>query len=179
MRESCVVAVDIGDGRRRQEAQGSKITEDVDDSVEEAELPALQVEVVNLIAESDNDYGAVQRKADWEARAAREATAMKTDAKVKGEGGELKRAGLARDEVFERELMLLALEGMQLARGSFHQFDEFKCAARELYERERLEPWSVDVGRIELCNDETLLEYLVAFVWTLVGQAAGGMGCCR
>ncbi|RHY91165.1 hypothetical protein DYB35_003596, partial [Aphanomyces astaci] len=52
--------------------------------------------------------------------------------------------------------MLLAMECMQLARVSFHRFDEFKGAMRELHERERLERWTVDVGRIELCNDETL-----------------------
>ncbi|RHZ35118.1 hypothetical protein DYB37_013863, partial [Aphanomyces astaci] len=52
--------------------------------------------------------------------------------------------------------MLLAMECMQLARVSFHRFDEFKAAMRELHERERLERWTVDVGRIELCNDETL-----------------------
>ncbi|RHY22757.1 hypothetical protein DYB36_013779 [Aphanomyces astaci] len=34
--------------------------------------------------------------------------------------------------------MLLALECMQRARVSFHQFDEFKGAMRELHERERL-----------------------------------------
>ncbi|KAF0758442.1 hypothetical protein AaE_003937 [Aphanomyces astaci] len=72
--------------------------------------------------------------------------------------------------------MLLVLEGMKLARVSFHRFDEFKGAMRELYERERLERWTVDVGRIELCNDETLLKYLVAFVWTLIGQGSGRHG---
>ncbi|RLO10555.1 hypothetical protein DYB28_011913 [Aphanomyces astaci] len=75
--------------------------------------------------------------------------------------------------------MLLAMECMQLARVSFHRFDEFKGAMRELHERERLERlerWTVDVGRIELCNDETLLEYIVAFVWTLVGQGSGRHG---
>ncbi|ETV77210.1 hypothetical protein H257_09097 [Aphanomyces astaci] len=44
---------------------------------------------------------------------------------------------------------------------------------RELHERERLERWTVDVGQIGLCNDETLPEYLVAFVWTFVGQGSG------
>ncbi|RHY80087.1 hypothetical protein DYB31_016801 [Aphanomyces astaci] len=58
--------------------------------------------------------------------------------------------------------MLLAMGCMQLARVSFHRFDEIKAAMRELHERERLERWTVDVGRIELCNDETLLEYIVA-----------------
>ncbi|RLO11889.1 hypothetical protein DYB28_013777, partial [Aphanomyces astaci] len=57
--------------------------------------------------------------------------------------------------------MLLAMECMQLARVSFHRFDELKGAMRELHERERLERWTVDVGRIEFCNDETLLEHLV------------------
>ncbi|RLO10778.1 hypothetical protein DYB28_012606, partial [Aphanomyces astaci] len=42
--------------------------------------------------------------------------------------------------------MLLAMECMQLARVSFHRFDEFKGAMRELHERERLERWTVDVG---------------------------------
>ncbi|RHY13997.1 hypothetical protein DYB25_005009 [Aphanomyces astaci] len=169
-------------------------------------------------------------------------TAVKAEAKVKAELVGPERTGLARDEVFERELgfhwdrsriftpagwggvdleyergvtrhltvvrefdetrkdwgyqvanaagverylrlfasaqsfelrvlwMLLAMECMQLARVSFHRFEEFKGAMRELHERERLERWTVDVGRIELCNDETLLEYLVAFVWTLVGR---------
>ncbi|RHY52386.1 hypothetical protein DYB30_008578, partial [Aphanomyces astaci] len=168
-------------------------------------------------------------------------TAVKTEAKVKAELVGPERTGLARDEVFERELgfhwyrsriftpagwggvdleyergvtrhltvvrefdetrkdwgyqvanacverylrlfasaqsfelrvmwMLLTMECMQLARVSFHRFEEFKGAMRELHERERLERWTVDVGRIELCNDETLLEYLVAFVWTLVGR---------
>ncbi|ETV80014.1 hypothetical protein H257_07202 [Aphanomyces astaci] len=49
--------------------------------------------------------------------------------------------------------MPLALECMQLARVSFHRFDEFKGAMRELHEREHLERWTVDVGQIELCND--------------------------
>ncbi|RHZ40577.1 hypothetical protein DYB31_004016 [Aphanomyces astaci] len=68
--------------------------------------------------------------------------------------------------------MLLAMECMQLARVSFHRFDEFKGAMRELHEREHLERWTVDVGRIELCNDETLLEYLVA-------DDVGGGACAR
>ncbi|RQM30096.1 hypothetical protein B5M09_012072 [Aphanomyces astaci] len=38
--------------------------------------------------------------------------------------------------------MLLAMECMQLARVSFHRFDEFKGAMRELHERERLERWT-------------------------------------
>ncbi|RQM27105.1 hypothetical protein B5M09_013820, partial [Aphanomyces astaci] len=63
--------------------------------------------------------------------------------------------------------MLHAMGCMQLARVRFHRFDEFKAAMRELHERERLERWTVDEGRIELCNDETFLEYIVAFVWTL------------
>ncbi|RHY99572.1 hypothetical protein DYB37_013025 [Aphanomyces astaci] len=69
--------------------------------------------------------------------------------------------------------MLLILEGTQLARVTFHRFDEFKGGMSVLYERGRLERWTVDVGRIELCNDETLLEYLVAFVSTLVGEGSG------
>ncbi|ETV81169.1 hypothetical protein H257_05756 [Aphanomyces astaci] len=60
--------------------------------------------------------------------------------------------------------MLLALEGMQLARVSFRRFDEFKDAMRVWYERERFERWTVGLGCIELCNDETLLEFIVAFV---------------
>ncbi|RHZ32154.1 hypothetical protein DYB26_011219 [Aphanomyces astaci] len=115
-------------------------------------------------------------------------TAVKTEAKVKAELVGPERTGLGRDEVFERELgfhwdrsriftwMLLAMECMQLARVRFHRFDEFKGAMRELHEWERLERWTVDVGRIELCNDETLLEYLVACVWTLVGQGSGRHG---
>ncbi|RLO05203.1 hypothetical protein DYB28_006196 [Aphanomyces astaci] len=330
--------------------KANEIAEDADDSVDEAEAPAQQVEVVDLTAESDDDSGvaAVKRErlgqleqqaaadlvksavqtvgaegvqklleqhlareeaakkaraaeevkakarraeeakaiaaaatkaADEAAKEAAEAarkassegvtgtpsddgghpnamgvggkerkasgvgTAVKTEAKVKAELVGPERTGLARDEVFERELgfhwdrsriftpagwggvdleyvrgvtrhltvvhefdetredwgyqvanaaglefssaqsfelrvlwMLLAMECMQLARVSFHRFDEFKGAMRELHERERLERWTVDVGRIELCNDETLLEYLVAFVWTLVGQGSGRHG---
>ncbi|ETV69597.1 hypothetical protein H257_14735 [Aphanomyces astaci] len=302
-------------GKKR---KASKIAEDADDSVEEAEAPAQQVEVVDLIAESDDDGGVApsedtaevtQRKADWEAKAAvkRERTggdegvqklleqhlareeavkkakaaeevkaktkrakeakaiaaaaakaadetakeaaeaaskaASEGEAKASGKGATVKtasivkaelggseRTGLARDEVFKRELafhwdrsrifspagwggvdlgyvrdgyqtanatgverylrlfasaqwfelhvlwMLLAVESVQLARVSFHRFDEFKGAMHELHERERLERWTVDVGRIELCNDETLLEYFVAFVLTLVGQGSGRHG---
>ncbi|RHY81758.1 hypothetical protein DYB31_012471 [Aphanomyces astaci] len=111
-------------------------------------------------------------------------TAVKTEAKVKAELVGPERTGLGRDEVFERELgfhwdrsriftwMLLAMECMQLARVRFHRFDEFKGAMRELHEWERLERWTVDVGRIELCNDETLLEYIVAWRSPPRGQAA-------
>ncbi|RHY95917.1 hypothetical protein DYB35_010442 [Aphanomyces astaci] len=38
--------------------------------------------------------------------------------------------------------MLLAMECMQLARVSFHRFDEFKGDMHELHERERLERWA-------------------------------------
>ncbi|RHY23388.1 hypothetical protein DYB25_006333 [Aphanomyces astaci] len=84
----------------------------------------------------------------------------------------------ASDQPFELRVlwMLLALEGMHIVRVSFHWFDEFNGAKRELYERDCLERWTVDVGSIDLCNDETLLEYLVAFVWTLVGQGSGWHG---
>ncbi|RHY08160.1 hypothetical protein DYB30_011590 [Aphanomyces astaci] len=68
--------------------------------------------------------------------------------------------------------MLLALEGMQLARVSFHRFDKLKGAMRAWLARECLERWTVEFGRIELCNDETLLEYIVAFLWTFVGQGS-------
>ncbi|RHZ24921.1 hypothetical protein DYB37_008871, partial [Aphanomyces astaci] len=256
--------------------KANKIAEDADDSVEEAEAPAQQVEVVDLTA--DGRRGCVQKLLEQHlareevtkkvraaeevkakarraeetkaiaaavakaAEAARKAsgvgTAVKTEAKVKAELVGSERTGLTRDEMFERELgfhwdrsriftpacwggvdleymrnvtrhltvlrefdetredwgyqvanaagverylllfaiaqsfelrviwMFLAMECMHLARVSFHRFDEFKGAMRELHERERLERWTVDVGRIELCNDETLLEYLVAFVWT-------------
>ncbi|ETV89492.1 hypothetical protein H257_00756 [Aphanomyces astaci] len=316
--------------------KASEIVEDADDSVEEAEATAQQVEVVDLTAESNDDDRAApnedaaevaQRKADWEAKAAvkrvrlgqleqqaaadlvksamqtvgtegkgkargkeakaiaaaaakaadkaakeaaetvRKATSegvigtpsgdgehpnatdiggkegkasgegavVKTESKVKVELGGPERTGLARDEVFERELgfhwdcsriftptgwggvdsgyvrdvtRCLTVVGefdktrdnwgyqtanaagvehlrlfaiaqsfeLRLARVSFHRFDEFKGGMRELHERERLEHWTVDVGRIELCNDETLLVYLVAFVWTLVGQDSGRHG---
>ncbi|RHZ42643.1 hypothetical protein DYB26_006908 [Aphanomyces astaci] len=63
--------------------------------------------------------------------------------------------------------LLLAVECMHLARVSFHRFDEFKGAMRELHERDRLERWTMNVGWIELCNDETLFEYLVA-AWSSV-----------
>ncbi|ETV79516.1 hypothetical protein H257_07506 [Aphanomyces astaci] len=72
--------------------------------------------------------------------------------------------------------LLLAVECMHLARVSFHRFDEFKGAMRELHERDRLERWTMNVGWIELCNDETLFEYLVAFLWALVGQGSGRHG---
>ncbi|RLO06161.1 hypothetical protein DYB28_002953 [Aphanomyces astaci] len=64
------------EGKKR---KANEIAEDADDSVEEAEAPAQQVEVVDLTAESDDDGGVVpsedaaevaQRKADWEAKAA-------------------------------------------------------------------------------------------------------------
>ncbi|RHZ34064.1 hypothetical protein DYB37_013365, partial [Aphanomyces astaci] len=374
MRGNCGVTVDVGMADEGKKRKANEIAEDADDSVEEAEAPAQQVEVVDLTAESDDDgevtpsedaAEVARRKADWEAKAAvkrerlgqleqqaaadlvksamqtvgaegvqklleqhlareeaakkeraaeevkakarraeeakaiaaaatkaadeaaKEAaeaarkvtnegvagtpagdgghpnamgigenerkangvgSAVKTEAKVKAELVGPERTGLARDEVFERELgfhwdrsriftpagwggvdleyvrgvtrhltvvrefdetredwgyqvanaagverylrlfasahsfelrvlwMLLAMECMQLARVSFHRFDEFKAAMRELHERERLERWTVDVGRIELCNDETLLEYIVAFVWTLVGQGSGRRG---
>ncbi|RHZ13306.1 hypothetical protein DYB37_009887 [Aphanomyces astaci] len=296
------------EGKKR---KASEIAEDADDSVEEAEAPAQQVEVVDLTAESDDDGGVApsedaaemaQRKADWEvkatvkcerlgqleqqaaadlhlareeaakkakaaeelkakarraeeakaiaaaaAKAAAEAAstaasggvtgtssgdgghpnaadvggkegkpsgkeaAVKTETKVEAELSGPERTGLARDEVFERELgfhwdcsrifrpagwggvdlgyvrdvtrrltvvgefdenrddwgyqkanaagverylrlfasaqsfelrvlwMLLAMKCMQLARVSFHRFDEFMSAMRELHERERLE----------------------------------------
>ncbi|RHY48483.1 hypothetical protein DYB30_002987 [Aphanomyces astaci] len=374
MRGNCGVTVDVVMADEGKKRKANEIAEDADDSVEEAEAPAQQVEVVDLTAESDDDgevtpsedaAEVARRKADWEAKAAvkrerlgqleqqaaadlvksamqtvgaegvqklleqhlareeaakkaraaeevkakarraeeakaiaaaatkaadeaaKEAaeaarkvtnegvagtpagdgghpnamgigenerkangvgSAVKTEAKVKAELVGPERTGLARDEVFERELgfhwdrsriftpagwggldleyvrgvtrhltvvrefdetredwgyqvanaagverylrlfasahsfelrvlwMLLAMECMQLARVSFHRFDEFKAAMRELHERERLERWTVDVGRIELCNDETLLEYIVAFVWTLVGQGSGRRG---
>ncbi|RHY49789.1 hypothetical protein DYB34_008749 [Aphanomyces astaci] len=374
MRGNCGVTVDVVMADEGKKRKANEIAEDADDSVEEAEAPAQQVEVVDLTAESDDDgevtpsedaAEVARRKADWEAKAAvkrerlgqleqqaaadlvksamqtvgaegvqklleqhlareeaakkaraaeevkakarraeeakaiaaaatkaadeaaKEAaeaarkvtnegvagtpagdgghpnamgigenerkangvgSAVKTEAKVKAELVGPERTGLARDEVFERELgfhwdrsriftpagwggldleyvrgvtrhltvvrefdetredwghqvanaagverylrlfasaqsfelrvlwMLLALECMQLARVSFHRFDEFKAAMRELHERERLERWTVDVGRIELCNDETLLEYIAAFVWTLVGQGSGRRG---
>ncbi|RQM29293.1 hypothetical protein B5M09_011744 [Aphanomyces astaci] len=59
--------------------KASEIVEDADDSVEEAEATAQQVEVVDLTAESNDDDRAApnedaaevaQRKADWEAKAA-------------------------------------------------------------------------------------------------------------
>ncbi|RQM20192.1 hypothetical protein B5M09_010787, partial [Aphanomyces astaci] len=64
------------EGKKR---KANQFTEDADDSVEEAEAPAQQVEVVDLTAESD-DHGGIppsedaaevaQRKADWEAKTA-------------------------------------------------------------------------------------------------------------
>ncbi|RLO03445.1 hypothetical protein DYB28_004560 [Aphanomyces astaci] len=69
-----VVMADEGKKRKANE-----IAEDADDSVEEAEAPAQQVEVVDLTAESDDDGGVApsedaaevaRRKADWEAKAA-------------------------------------------------------------------------------------------------------------
>ncbi|RLO01381.1 hypothetical protein DYB28_015796, partial [Aphanomyces astaci] len=50
--------------------KASEIAEEADDSVEEAESPAQQVEVVDHTAESDDDDGVAQRKADWESKAA-------------------------------------------------------------------------------------------------------------
>ncbi|RHY91066.1 hypothetical protein DYB26_004023 [Aphanomyces astaci] len=59
--------------------KASEIAEDADESVEEAEAQAPQVEAVDLTAESDDDAGAAptedaaemaQSKADWEAKAA-------------------------------------------------------------------------------------------------------------
>ncbi|RHY78912.1 hypothetical protein DYB26_015652 [Aphanomyces astaci] len=59
--------------------KASEIAEEADDSVEEAEAPAQQVEVVDHTAESDDDDGVApsedaaevaQRKADWESKAA-------------------------------------------------------------------------------------------------------------
>ncbi|RHZ26222.1 hypothetical protein DYB31_009614 [Aphanomyces astaci] len=352
MRGNCGVTVEVvmtDEGKKR---KANEIAEDADDSVEEAEAPTQQVEVVDLTAESDDDDGvapsedaaelarpaadlvksamqtvgaegvqklleqhlareeaakkaraaeevkgkarraeeakaiaaAATKAADEAAKEAAEAarkvtsegvtgtpsgdgghpnamgvggnerkasgvgTAVMAEAKVKAEVVGPERTGLARDEVFERELgfhwdrsriftpagwggvdleyvrgvtrhltvvrefdetredwgyqvanaagverylrlfasaqsfelrvmwMLLLMECMQLARVSFHRFDEFKGAMRELHERERLEHWTVDVGRIELCNDETLLEYIVAFVWTLIGQGIGRHG---
>ncbi|RHZ33304.1 hypothetical protein DYB26_007407 [Aphanomyces astaci] len=69
----------VQDGKMR---KASEIAEDADDSVEVAEVPVPQEEVVYLKAESD-DVGTVQ---------------------VKGEAGGPERTGLAPDEVFEREL---------------------------------------------------------------------------
>ncbi|RLO04154.1 hypothetical protein DYB28_007020 [Aphanomyces astaci] len=210
-------------------------------AAEEVKVKARRAEEAKAIA------AAATKAADEAAKEAAEA-AMKVISEVKAELVGPERTGLARDEVFERELgfhwdrsriftpagwggvdleyvrgvtrhftvvrefdetredwgyqvanaagverylrlfasahsfelrvlwMLLAMECMQLARVSFHRFDEFKAAMRELHERERLERWTVDVGRIELCNDETLLEYIVAFVWTLVGQGSGRHG---
>ncbi|ETV83428.1 hypothetical protein H257_04155 [Aphanomyces astaci] len=56
--------------------------------------------------------------------------------------------------------------GMQLARVSFHPFDKLKGVMLVWLERECLERWTV------LCNDETLLEYIEAFLWTLVQQGS-------
>ncbi|RHX98950.1 hypothetical protein DYB28_006642 [Aphanomyces astaci] len=121
------------EGKKR---KASEIVEDADDSVEEAEAPAPQVEVVGFTAESDDENGvaptedvaeAAQRKAVWEAAkrermgqleqqaaadlvksvmqtASVKVVAVKTEAKVNGEYGGPERTGLARDEVFEREV---------------------------------------------------------------------------
>ncbi|RHZ00069.1 hypothetical protein DYB37_013995 [Aphanomyces astaci] len=129
------------EGKKR---KASEIVEDADDSVEEAEAPAPQVEVVGFTAESDDENGvaptenvaeAAQRKAVWEAtkrermgqleqqaaadlvksvmqtvvgrkqgKASVKVVAVKTEAKVNGEYGGPERTGLARDEVFEREV---------------------------------------------------------------------------
>ncbi|RQM26954.1 hypothetical protein B5M09_009867 [Aphanomyces astaci] len=60
-------------GKKR---KASEIVEDADDSAEEAEAPAPQVEVVDFTAESDDENGVAptedaaeeaQRMADWEA----------------------------------------------------------------------------------------------------------------
>ncbi|RHZ03994.1 hypothetical protein DYB31_013208 [Aphanomyces astaci] len=210
---------------------------------------------VKRAEEAKSIAGAAVKAADEAAKesavqgeASAKGVAVKTEVKVKGEGGGPERTDLARDEVFERELglhwersriftpvgwagvdlesvrdimrrltvvgefdetrddcgyrtanvavverylhlfasaqsfeqpalwMLLTLEDTQLARVTFHRFDEFKGGMSVLYERGRLERWTVDVGRIELCNDETLLEYLVAFVSTLVGEGSGRHG---
>ncbi|RQM20551.1 hypothetical protein B5M09_013461 [Aphanomyces astaci] len=55
------------EGKKR---KASVIAEDVDDSVEETESPAPQVEVVDLTAESDDDNGVAPTEdaADWEAK---------------------------------------------------------------------------------------------------------------
>ncbi|RHZ17562.1 hypothetical protein DYB26_006867, partial [Aphanomyces astaci] len=64
------------EGKKR---KANEIAEDADDSVEEAEAPAQQVEVEDLTAESDDDDGVApgedaaevaRRKADWDAKAA-------------------------------------------------------------------------------------------------------------
>ncbi|RHZ05346.1 hypothetical protein DYB26_012061, partial [Aphanomyces astaci] len=79
MRGNCGVTVEVvmtDEGKKR---KANEIAENADDSVEEAEAPAQQVEVVDLTAESDDDDGVApsedaaelaRRKADWEAKAA-------------------------------------------------------------------------------------------------------------
>ncbi|RLO07337.1 hypothetical protein DYB28_005727 [Aphanomyces astaci] len=79
-----------GDGKKR---KASEIAEDAGDSVEVAEVPVPQEEVVYLKAES-NDVGTASVKR----------VAVRTQAKVKGEAGGPERTGLTPDEVFEREL---------------------------------------------------------------------------
>ncbi|RHZ08621.1 hypothetical protein DYB31_008706, partial [Aphanomyces astaci] len=79
MRGNCGVTVEIEMADECKKRKANEIAEDADDSVDEAEAPAQQVEVVDLTAESDDDSGVVpsedkaevaQRKADWEAKAA-------------------------------------------------------------------------------------------------------------
>ncbi|RLO08235.1 hypothetical protein DYB28_002312, partial [Aphanomyces astaci] len=79
MRGNCDVTVKIAMADEGKKRKANEIAEDADDSVEEAEAPAQQVELVDLTAESDDDGGVTpsedaadvaQRKADWEAKAA-------------------------------------------------------------------------------------------------------------
>ncbi|RLO12907.1 hypothetical protein DYB28_014350, partial [Aphanomyces astaci] len=79
MRGNCGVTVDVVMADEGKKRKANEIAEDADDSVEEAEAPAQQVEVVDLTAESDDDgevtpsedaAEVARRKADWEAKAA-------------------------------------------------------------------------------------------------------------
>ncbi|RLO06816.1 hypothetical protein DYB28_014986, partial [Aphanomyces astaci] len=220
---NCGVTVEIEMADEGKKRKANEIAKDADDSVEEAEAPAQQVEVVDLTAESDDDDGVPptlgKRGGRQEGKSGRRGEG-ESKARQRGQGevkAELvgpERTGLTRDEVFELELgfhwdrsriftpagwggvdleyvrgvtrhltvvrefdetredwgyqvanaagverylrlfasaqsfelrvlwMLLAMECMQLARVSFHRFDEFKGAMRELHERECLERWT-------------------------------------
>ncbi|KAF0723628.1 hypothetical protein AaE_009853 [Aphanomyces astaci] len=79
MRGNCGVTVEIEMADEGKKRKANEIAKDADDSVEEAEAPAQQVEVVDLTAESDDDDGVppsedaaevAHRKADWEAKTA-------------------------------------------------------------------------------------------------------------
>ncbi|RHY82512.1 hypothetical protein DYB26_011987 [Aphanomyces astaci] len=119
------------EGKKR---KASEIAEDADDSVEEAEAPAPQPSGVDLgylrnIARRLTVMGEFdETRDDWGYQT--------TDAA----GVERYLRLFASAQSFELQVlwMLLALECMQRARVSFHQFDEFKGAMRELHERERL-----------------------------------------